>query len=97
MARSLLENGNDEEIVRSFQSVQENVNSANKEVHQDIYVDDNVLPWSAGEVDKMLLAEFKDFVKEKEELKAIRAVPRKLEFDPTTGKLRVIRRDNANV
>ena len=92
MARSLLENGNDEEIVRSFQSVQENINSANKEVHQDIYLDDNVLPWSAGEVDKMLLAEIKDVLKEKEELKAIRAAPSKLEFDPTTGKLRVIRR-----
>ena len=26
-----------------------------------------------------------------EEMKAIRAGPRKLEFDPTTGKLRVIR------
>ena len=65
MAHSLLKNGNDEEIVRSFQSVQENVDSANKEVHQDTYVDDNVLPWSAGEVDKLLHSEIEDFVKDK--------------------------------
>jgi hypothetical protein len=65
MARSLLENGNDEEIVRSCQSVQENINSTNREVQEDIYVDDNVLLWSSGEIDKMLLAEIKDFVNEK--------------------------------
>ena len=65
VARSLLENGNDDEIVRSFQSVQENINSANKEVHENIYVDDVVLPWGAGEVDKMLHSEIKDCLKEK--------------------------------
>ena len=65
MGRSLLENGNDEEIVRSCQSVQENLNSTNREMQEDIYVDDNVLQWTSGGIDKMLLAEIKDFIKEK--------------------------------
>jgi hypothetical protein len=61
-ARSLLENGNDEEIVRSFQSVQENVNNAKREVHEDLHGDVGVLPWNSGEIDKMLIAEIRDIV-----------------------------------
>jgi Skp family chaperone for outer membrane proteins len=64
MAHSLLENANDEEIIRSFQSVQENVNSANKEVRPDNCTDDNVLPWRVSEVDEMLLAEIRGFVQD---------------------------------
>ena len=63
MARSLLENGNDEEIVCSYKSVQENVNNANREASQlvDVRHDDvSVLPWIPDKIDTMLLAEIKD-------------------------------------
>ena len=64
MARSLLENGNDEEIVRSCQSLQENVNDA-KETHQSLAEDSNVMSWNSDEVDTMLLAEIKDIIEDK--------------------------------
>ena len=63
MARSLLENGNDEEIVRSYQSVQENVNKAT-EIRDSIAQDSVVLPWSPNEIDRMLLAEIKDVLED---------------------------------
>jgi hypothetical protein len=65
MAHSLLENGNEEEIVRSFQSVQENVNNTKREAHEDVYDDVGVLPWNSAEIDKMLLAEVEDIVEDK--------------------------------
>jgi hypothetical protein len=65
MAHSLLENGNEEEIVRSFQSVQENVNNTKREADEDVYDDVGVLPWNSAEIDKMLLAEVEDIVEDK--------------------------------
>jgi hypothetical protein len=66
MARSLLENGDDEEIVRSYQSVQENVDNATKtECDRRSYHVDTALSWSSDEIDKMLLAEVKDIVEDK--------------------------------
>ena len=65
MAHSLLENGNEEEIVRSFQSVQENVNNTKREAHEDVHDDVGVLPWNSAEIDKMLLAEVEDIVEDK--------------------------------
>jgi hypothetical protein len=66
MARSLLENGDDEEIVRSYQSVQENVdNAAKTECDRRSYHVDTALSWSSDEIDKILLAEVKDIVEDK--------------------------------
>jgi hypothetical protein len=66
MARSLLENGDDEEIVRSYQSVQENVdNAAKTECDRRSYHIGTALSWSSDEIDKMLLAEVKDIVEDK--------------------------------
>ena len=64
MVRSLLENGNDEEIVRSCQFVQENVNGA-KETRESLAEDCVVLSWSSDEIDTMLLAEIKDIIEDK--------------------------------
>ena len=64
MAHSLLENGNDEEIVRSFQSVQRNVHHP-MEKRESIAEDCVVSPWSSDEIDKMLLAEIKDIIQDK--------------------------------
>ena len=63
MARSLLENGNDEEIVRSYQSVVNNDAIENDEENNKI--DDTVLSLSSDEIDTMLLAEIHDFVQNK--------------------------------
>ena len=59
MARSLLENGNDEEIVRSFQSVEENVNI---EVPERAYDGVDVLFSSIDKIDAKLLAGMRDIV-----------------------------------
>ena len=64
IARSLLENGNDEEIVRSCQSIQENVNNA-REIRESFSEDSVVLSWSSDEIDRMLLAEIKDIIEDK--------------------------------
>ena len=68
MAHSLLENGNDEEIVRSFQSVQNNLNNAKKEILEKTSNDVCVLPWNSNDIDKMLLAEIKDSFQLKENM-----------------------------
>jgi chromosome segregation ATPase len=66
MARSLLENGDDEEIVRSYQSIQENVDNATKtECGRHSYHIGTALSWSSDEIDKMLLAEVKTIVEDK--------------------------------
>ena len=64
MARSLLENANDEEIVRSCQSVQQNVNNTiEKGNHKEICVENySVHSWSSDEIDKMLLVEIKGII-----------------------------------
>jgi chromosome segregation ATPase len=78
MARSLLENGDDEEIVRSYQSVQENVNNATEtEGNRPSYHVD-ALSWSSDEIDKMLLAEVKVIVEDKGIIKIVMVTP----FDP---------------
>ena len=64
MARSVLENGNDEEIVRSSQSVQRNVHHP-MEKRESIAEDGVVSPWSSDEIDTMLLAEIKDIIQDK--------------------------------
>ena len=56
MARSLLQDGNDEDIVRSYKSVQENVNKNEKKQGKQIE-DDVVLPWSSEEIDRILAEE----------------------------------------
>ena len=63
MARNLLENGNDEEIVRSSQSVRRNVHHP-KETRESLEVC-VVIPWSSDEIDTMLLAEIKDIIVDK--------------------------------
>ena len=63
MARSLLENGNDEEIVRSYQYVVNNdVIENDVEENEN---DDTLLSLSSDEIDTMLLAEIKDLVQNK--------------------------------
>ena len=64
MARSLLENGNDEEIVRSCQSVQRNVHHP-MEKRESIAEDCVVISWSSDEIDTMILAEIKDITEDK--------------------------------
>ena len=63
MARSLLENG-DEEIVRSYQSVVNN-DAIENDVEENNKIDDTVLSLSSDEIDTMLLAEIHDFVQNK--------------------------------
>ena len=63
IARSLLENGNDEEIIRSCQSVQENVNSATETENFTYNLDNGAVMLGREEIDKMLLDEIKDVVK----------------------------------
>jgi hypothetical protein len=65
MARSLLENGNDEEIVRSYQSVLSNDAIENDVEENENGDDDTVLSLSSDEIDTMLLAEIKDLVQNK--------------------------------
>jgi hypothetical protein len=64
MARSLLENGNDEEIVRSYQSVVNN-DAIENDVEENNKIDDTVLSLSSDEIDTMLLAEIHDYVQNK--------------------------------
>jgi hypothetical protein len=64
MARSLLENGNDEEIVRSYQSVVNN-DVIENDVEENENDDDTLLSLSSDEIDTMLLAEIKDLVQNK--------------------------------
>ena len=64
MARSLLENGNDEEIVRSCQSVAENVNNAT-EMPVSLAENNVELSCSSDEIDRMLLAEIKVIIEDK--------------------------------
>ena len=64
MARSLLENGNDEEIIRSYQSVQE-IAANNATVVINLNLHDAVLSLSPDEIDATLVAEIKDVLKGK--------------------------------
>ena len=62
LARTLLQDGNDEEILRSYKSVQKNVNKEGKE--QNVQVkDDVVMPWSSDEIHTQLAEEIINFTK----------------------------------
>ena len=69
MARSLLENGNDEEIVCSFQSVQENVDNTIDMDSKKLNNENNVVSlWSSDEIDTMFQEKIKNIMKDKDEL-----------------------------
>ena len=59
MARSLLATGNDEEIVCSYHSLQENVNNATKQGNkEELYAENrDVKSWHFDEIDTMLITE----------------------------------------
>ena len=62
MARSLIQNGNDEEIVRCFQSV---VNNATEDNFNSDTIHGSVPSWSSDEIETTLLADINDIVQNK--------------------------------